>query len=292
MKICGAITNSCNPYFRDVFRRMIQKKGKRPTRLKIRTLVWKSGGIISPVLDLARHWKLIYRMRKVDSFLGLFIGDKAYKAHRGSSPIFIRSPLEKARTWWRLCRWQTLQPRWPTAVLLHSAHRKKIGNDGALDIYKERHYTTIDSAHFKVAVDAMQNVVQAGTGLRSYLPDIIVCGKTGSVENDPNPEHSVFIAFAHAIIQRLLFQFTWNILAWAVGQRHQLRVWWLKNIWRAASTHTGNTLKITFWLVSFRLRRDDPISQQVDWTTIILHGARVVGLAQHLRCRLWRSIEQ
>jgi penicillin-binding protein 2 len=42
----------------------------------------------------------------------------------------------------------------------------------------------------------MQNVVQAGTGIRAYLPDIIVCGKTGSVENDPLPEHSVFIAFA------------------------------------------------------------------------------------------------
>ncbi|MBX7126775.1 MAG: peptidoglycan glycosyltransferase, partial [Cyclobacteriaceae bacterium] len=32
--------------------------------------------------------------------------------------------------------------------------------------------------------------------VRAYLPDIVVCGKTGSVENDPRPEHSVFIAFA------------------------------------------------------------------------------------------------
>ena len=28
------------------------------------------------------------------------------------------------------------------------------------------------------------------------LPDIEVCGKTGTVQNDPNPDHSVFIAFA------------------------------------------------------------------------------------------------
>jgi penicillin-binding protein 2 len=59
-----------------------------------------------------------------------------------------------------------------------------------------RHYTTIDSSYFKIAVDAMQNVVEAGTGVRARLPDIIVCGKTGTVQNDPLPAHAVFIAFA------------------------------------------------------------------------------------------------
>jgi penicillin-binding protein 2 len=43
----------------------------------------------------------------------------------------------------------------------------------------------------------MQNVVEAGTGqYRAKLADIIVCGKTGSVQNEPRPDHSVFIAFA------------------------------------------------------------------------------------------------
>jgi penicillin-binding protein 2 len=28
------------------------------------------------------------------------------------------------------------------------------------------------------------------------MPDMIVCGKTGSVQNEPRPDHSVFIAFA------------------------------------------------------------------------------------------------
>jgi penicillin-binding protein 2 len=73
---------------------------------------------------------------------------------------------------------------------------KQIGEAGPLPIYLEKHYTTIDSAYFKIAVDAMQNVVQAGTAIRAYIPDIVVCGKTGSVQNDPLPEHSVFIAFA------------------------------------------------------------------------------------------------
>ena len=75
---------------------------------------------------------------------------------------------------------------------------KAIGKEGnPLPQYQERHYTTIDPAHFTVAVEAMEQVVNAGTGQYfAKLPDVIVCGKTGTVQNDPLPAHSVFIAFA------------------------------------------------------------------------------------------------
>jgi penicillin-binding protein 2 len=43
----------------------------------------------------------------------------------------------------------------------------------------------------------MQKVVEEGTGRRANLGDIIVCGKTGTVQNAPPLfDHSVFIAFA------------------------------------------------------------------------------------------------
>jgi penicillin-binding protein 2 len=74
---------------------------------------------------------------------------------------------------------------------------KAIGKEGVpLPQFKERHYTSIDSSYFRVAVDAMQRVVEAGTGRNAWLPDVIVCGKTGTVQNEPMPSHSVFIAFA------------------------------------------------------------------------------------------------
>jgi penicillin-binding protein 2 len=75
---------------------------------------------------------------------------------------------------------------------------KAIGKTGKpLPQFQERHYTTIDSSNFNIAVDAMQQVVEAGTGQYfAKLPDVIVCGKTGTVQNTPLPAHSVFIAFA------------------------------------------------------------------------------------------------
>ena len=46
----------------------------------------------------------------------------------------------------------------------------------------------------------MQDVVIAGTGKRARIKDIIVCGKTGTVENYvkgvKQKDHSTFIAFA------------------------------------------------------------------------------------------------
>jgi penicillin-binding protein 2 len=63
--------------------------------------------------------------------------------------------------------------------------------------YTEKHYTTIDARYFEIAVEAMADVVDSGTGqFRAKLKDIVVCGKTGSVQNEPRPDHSVFIAFA------------------------------------------------------------------------------------------------
>ena len=35
-----------------------------------------------------------------------------------------------------------------------------------------------------------------GTAGRARLKDIVVCGKTGTVENKPYKDHSVFLAFA------------------------------------------------------------------------------------------------
>jgi penicillin-binding protein 2 len=43
----------------------------------------------------------------------------------------------------------------------------------------------------------MEKVVgPGGTANRAKLKDIVVCGKTGTVQNEPKEDHSVFICFA------------------------------------------------------------------------------------------------
>jgi penicillin-binding protein 2 len=62
--------------------------------------------------------------------------------------------------------------------------------------FRQRHYTKVDSKHFQVFIDAMEHVVQAGTAQRAKLKDIVICGKTGTAENPQGEDHSIFIAFA------------------------------------------------------------------------------------------------
>ncbi len=62
--------------------------------------------------------------------------------------------------------------------------------------YNNKHWTTIDTSFFPVVIDGMQDVVEHGTAYIARIPGITVCGKTGTAQNPHGKDHSVFFAFA------------------------------------------------------------------------------------------------
>ena len=64
--------------------------------------------------------------------------------------------------------------------------------------YVQKNYVDIDAQHFEPVIDGMQEAVNSpwGTAVLSRLPNIIMCGKTGTVQNPHGKNHSVFIGFA------------------------------------------------------------------------------------------------
>lgn len=194
----GAITNSCNPYFRDVLRRMLNKGVSNDpfadTRVGLEewTRHISSFGFGEPLgIDLpnekggmvpsVEYYDRAYGGRpwKFSNIYSIAIGE-------GENLVV---PLQMAN----FASTVANRGYYYTPHLV-----KSIGDsDEPLPEFKEIHRTTIDSAYFKIAVDAMQRVVESGTGqYRAKLSDIVVCGKTGTVQNEPRPDHSVFIAFA------------------------------------------------------------------------------------------------
>jgi penicillin-binding protein 2 len=195
----GAIANSCNPYFHNVLRRMLNqgvvddpfgdtRVGLAEWNKHIMSFGFgKKLGIDLPnekegLVPTPEYYDRAYRSQawKFSNIYSLAIGE-------GENLVV---PIQMANF---------------AAIIANRGHYytphlvKAIGENGKpLPQYRERHYTTIDSSYFIVAVDAMQKVVEEGTGqYRARLADVIVCGKTGTVQNAPPLfDHSVFIAFA------------------------------------------------------------------------------------------------
>tara|TARA_Y100001978_G_scaffold203136_1_gene226973 strand:- start:6885 stop:8702 length:1818 start_codon:yes stop_codon:yes gene_type:complete len=76
---------------------------------------------------------------------------------------------------------------------------KNINNDKIDDRFTKRNYAMIDSALFEIVIKGMQKVVEdeeLGTSNLAKMEDINVCGKTGTAQNPHGEDHSIFIGFA------------------------------------------------------------------------------------------------
>ncbi len=196
--LVGAITNSCNPYFYNVMKRTVNKgvseDSYEDTRLGLSS--WtdkvKSFGLGEPLgIDLPNEKRglvpsVAYYDRAYNNKPWKYSNIYSIAIGEGENLVV---PIQMANF---------------AAIVANRGYYfiphlvKSIGGgDQPLPQYREKHFTAVDPQHFEVAVEAMAEVVKSGTGqYRAKLKDIEVCGKTGTVQNDPLPDHSVFIAFA------------------------------------------------------------------------------------------------
>lgn len=81
---------------------------------------------------------------------------------------------------------------------------KKIENKEIDKSFIQKRQTTIDKQHFRPVIEGLAEVYKSGTARRLQIPEIDICGKTGTVENFATvngertklTDHSVFLAFA------------------------------------------------------------------------------------------------
>ena len=70
-----------------------------------------------------------------------------------------------------------------------------IENDAIDTLYTQKKYTKVDRIHYEEVVEGMRMAVTGGTCRMANLPDIEVCGKTGTAQNR-GKDHSAFMGFA------------------------------------------------------------------------------------------------
>jgi penicillin-binding protein 2 len=62
--------------------------------------------------------------------------------------------------------------------------------------YRKKHISSIERRFFDITIEGMAGCVARGTARNCAIPDITVCGKTGTSQNPHGDDHSVFFAFA------------------------------------------------------------------------------------------------
>lgn len=63
--------------------------------------------------------------------------------------------------------------------------------------YRNKIETKVSSTHFEPIIDGMQMVVEnTNASVFMRIPEVVMCGKTGTVQNPHGKDHSAFMAFA------------------------------------------------------------------------------------------------
>mgnify|MGYP001258611744 CR=1 FL=1 len=191
-----AIKHSCNPYFYQVYKKIIlsksfvnyfeeSRKGLKSWEENVKTF-----GFGAPLgTDIPEEKSgFIPDVKFYDSWYGekRWAYSTIYSNSIGEGEIGV-SPIQMANL---------------AAIIANRGYYytphfiKSINTEKPSEKYTTKKLTCVEKKHFQPVVSAMNEVVNYGTGRNAQIDSIEVCGKTGTVENKTFNDHSVFIAFA------------------------------------------------------------------------------------------------
>lgn len=191
------VTHSCNPYFYNVFRRLIYKNNIKNTfkASAVGLDAWHDDiakfGIGQRLgIDLPSEYKGNLPNKKYyDRFYGEYRWkfSNIYSLSIGEGELLI-TPLKMANVAAIIAN----RGYFYTPHVIHGIGDKKTVKPEFL----ERHETGVDAHNFEPVIEGMIGAVEAGTARRSKVEGITIAGKTGTSQNKRGDDHSIFIAFA------------------------------------------------------------------------------------------------
>jgi penicillin-binding protein 2 len=193
LQLRGAIAVSCNAYFCQVYRSVVNNPRYPKAELayknfhkhmasfglgkKLGVDLYGEGGGLLPTSE---YYDKIYGRYRWQATTTLSLGI-------GQGELGI-TPLQMANATAAVAN----RGYWITPHIVKTIDGKPNPNPD----YQNKHWTTIDTAYFPVVIEGMHDVVMAGTARIAQIPGIEICGKTGTAQNPHGKDHSVFFAFA------------------------------------------------------------------------------------------------
>lgn len=192
--VSDAIAYSCNTYFFTVYKEVIDKAGYTRPEIGLRQLNQYLTGF-----GLGHKIGLDVPGEKAGNLPGPEYFDQVYPAGRWRSPYILSMGIGQGEL-----QLTTLQMAHAAAVIANEGtytdpHLLKArvppGKAPKPEFYPRRR-VGIDYRYFEPVIEGMSGAVRGGTATLAHIPDIEVCGKTGTSENPHGEDHSVFFGFA------------------------------------------------------------------------------------------------
>ena len=185
------IEQSCNPYFWALYRDLLQQDGYSDDNAEFKQhyQIWRDHIMSFGLGNKFTDTDISEQAKGAIPSVGLY--DKIY-GKKGWKAITIRSlsigqgeilvtPLQLANQ---------------TAAIANKGYyiTPHLNRNDSMKL--RIHETSIDEKYFDVVHRGMARVMTDGTGRFYNVPELKICGKTGTVENPHGEDHALFIGFA------------------------------------------------------------------------------------------------
>ncbi|MDR2145595.1 MAG: penicillin-binding protein 2 [Tannerella sp.] len=192
VSVVPALSTSCNSFFCWGLRGMLDSRTRYPSVQEAFT-VWKNYMVAQGYgyqLGVDLPGEIRGFIPNKDSY------DNAYNKRWNSSSIISIAigQGEITATPLQICNLAATVANRGYFTVPHVVHQVQ---DMELDEkYSEKKWTGLDPEYYQIVVEGMRAAVMYGTCTSMALPDIEVCGKTGTAENPHGRSHSACIGFA------------------------------------------------------------------------------------------------
>lgn len=192
------IAQSCNAYFVNVYRRIVDKYSDPAKGMNVWSAHAKSFGLgqfLNNDLSVGRPG----RIPDGDYY------DRAYGKNRWGSTYIVSNAIGQGEVEATPIQLANMVAAIGNRGFFYTPHIIKTIEGETIDQkYTTPKHTSVDKQHFEPVIDGMHEVYISGTAETLRIPGIEICGKTGTAENFMKidgiktqlTDHSIFVAFA------------------------------------------------------------------------------------------------
>ncbi len=189
-----AVQYSCNPYFHQVFRRIINQNKSPNTFTDARIGLENWYGYVTR-FGLGKPLGIDLPSEKGGQMPGPALYNRIYGEGRWKFSTIYSLAIGQGEMLVTPVQMANLAAIMANKGFYYTPHlvREIRGSENQPAV--QRHDTGIDEKYFDFVQDAMSDAIY-GTAQRAVIPGIDLCGKTGTAQNPHGHDHSVFMAFA------------------------------------------------------------------------------------------------